>query len=84
MSSSYALNLLHVIELQGDGRYYREALKVAEDFLLLNKDYLRVGKNGFTAKQLWLALQDTVFEEGMEGMVVGWLAEAAEAEAEGK
>jgi hypothetical protein len=83
MSASYALNLLHVIELQGDGRYYQEALKVAEGFLLLNKEYLQVGKRGFTAKLLWLALQDAAIEEeGVQGAVVGWLAEDAEAEGE--
>ena len=83
MNASYALNLLHVIELQGDGRYYREALKVAEDFLLINKEFLKVGKKGFTAKQLWQAVQDAASEEGdVEGAVVGWLAEEAEVQGE--
>jgi len=76
MSASYALNLLHVVELQGDGRYYQEAIQVAEGFLLLNKEFLKVGKKGFTAKQLWQALQEaSVEEEGVVGAVVGWLAE---------
>ncbi len=74
MNASYALNLVHVIELQGDGKFYEEAIKVAENYLLVNREFLRVGKRGFTAKQLWQALQGaTVEEEGIEGVVVAWV-----------
>ena len=79
MSASYALNLIHVLELQGDGEFYDAAIRVAEDFLLLNKEYLRVGNRGFSAKQLWSSLQEPIYEEGVDGYVVGWLGERDDA-----
>lgn len=81
MSASYCLNLMHVIELQGD-KHYEQAIAVSEAFLVLNKSFLRVGKTGFTSSDLWKALQtkDSSGSDSGNGTAISWIADPADAE----
>ena len=75
-TNRYALNLMHVIELQGDGAFFDQSIKVVEGFLLLNKNFLKVGKSGFSAKELYQALQVQDSSSDSGKTVVSWLQDA--------
>lgn len=68
-SASYALNLMHAIEIQGE---YESALASIKEFLKMNPS-MRAGKKGVSCKELLDACDERVVEVSEQGRAVLWV-----------